>query len=43
MIIKKIMPKSSIARKRVAAYCRVSTLRENQVESFETQRRYYTD
>ena len=37
MIIKKIMPKSSIARKRVAAYCRVSTLREDQVESFETQ------
>ena len=32
------MPKSSIARKRVAAYCRVSTLREDQVESFETQR-----
>lgn len=43
MIIKKIMPKSSIAKKRVAAYCRVSTLREDQVESFETQRRYYTD
>ena len=43
MIIKKIMPKSSIARKRVAAYCRVSTLREDQVESFETQRRYYAD
>lgn len=37
------MPKSSIAKKRVAAYCRVSTLREDQVESFETQRRYYTD
>ena len=43
MIIKKIMPKSSTAKKRVAAYCRVSTLREDQVESFETQRRYYTD
>ena len=43
MIIKKIMPKSSVARKRVAAYCRVSTLREDQVESFETQRRYYAD
>ena len=27
--------------KRVAAYCRVSTLEEEQDESYEAQRRYY--
>lgn len=43
MIIKKVMPKVKTAKKRVAAYCRVSTLREDQDESFETQQKYYTD
>lgn len=43
MIIKKIPPKTMNAKKRVAAYCRVSTLQEQQEESFETQKRYYTE
>ena len=43
MIIKKVMPKVKTAKKRVAAYCRVSTLRENQDESFETQQKYYAE
>lgn len=29
--------------KRVAAYCRVSTKQEEQLNSYETQVRYYTD
>lgn len=41
MNIKKILPKTETAKKRVAAYCRVSTLREQQEESFETQKEYY--
>ena len=43
MIIKKVMPKVKTAKKRVAAYCRVSTLREDQDESFETQQKYYAE
>ena len=43
MNIKKILPKTETAKKRVAAYCRVSTLREQQEESFEMQRQYYQD
>ena len=31
------------AYKRVAAYCRVSTKQEEQLNSYETQVRYYTD
>lgn len=42
MIIKKVMPKVSMAKRRVAAYCRVSTLRDEQDESFETQQIFYT-
>lgn len=41
MIIRKIQPKVVAAKKRVAAYCRVSTLRNEQDESFETQKKYY--
>ena len=40
MIIRKIAPK--IAHKKVAAYARVSTLLEDQEESYETQVNYYT-
>ena len=43
MIIKKVMPKIPPAKKRVAAYCRVSTLRNEQDESFETQQKYYEE
>lgn len=43
MIIKKIMPKIPNIKKRVAAYCRVSTLREDQEDSFETQRSCYSN
>lgn len=43
MNIKKILPKTETAKKRVAAYCRVSTLREQQEESYEMQRQYYQD
>lgn len=32
-----------IPRKRTAAYCRVSTNLEEQLQSYETQRRYYTE
>ena len=42
MIIKKIMPRDAAGKKRVAVYCRVSTLRDEQNESFETQQEYYT-
>ena len=41
MIIRKIQPKVVAAKKRVAAYCRVSTQRNEQDESFETQKKYY--
>lgn len=41
MIIRKIQPKVPAAKKRAAAYCRVSTLHEEQNESIETQKRYY--
>lgn len=41
MKIKKIAPKTSIEKKRVSAYCRVSTLQDQQEESFETQKAYY--
>lgn len=41
MIIRKIQPKVVAAKKRVAAYCRVSTQRDEQDESFATQKRYY--
>lgn len=37
------LPANSNDRKRVAAYCRVSTLDEDQEMSFETQRQYYAD
>ena len=40
MLIRRIAPK--IAKKKVAAYARVSTLSEDQEESYETQVRYYT-
>lgn len=40
MIIKKVMPKIPVAKKRVAAYCRVSTFRNEQDESFETQQMF---
>ena len=33
----------SIERKRVAAYCRVSTDSENQLNSYRSQVQYYTD
>lgn len=32
---------SLLERKRVAAYCRVSTLQEEQDQSYEAQQRYY--
>ena len=34
---------TQVAYKRVAAYCRVSTKQEEQLNSYETQVRYYTD
>lgn len=37
------MPANFDGKKRVAAYCRVSTLAEEQELSFETQREYYAD
>lgn len=43
MIIRKIQPKCVAAKKRVAAYCRVSTQRDEQDESFATQKRYYEE
>lgn len=43
MIIRKMEPQIEIKKKRVAAYCRVSTLREEQQESFEAQKRYYAE
>lgn len=41
MIIRRIVKNKAV--KRVAAYARVSTLTEEQEESYETQVRYYTD
>ena len=38
-----LAPKSPIRQKRVAAYCRVSTEEDEQQNSFENQRNYYTD
>ena len=43
MVITKVPPKVSAVEKRVAAYCRVSTLQEQQSESFETQQKYYQE
>ena len=43
MIIRKISRNCELTRKRVAAYCRVSTLREEQEESYETQIANYQD
>lgn len=43
MIIRKINRNRELTRKRVAAYCRVSTLREEQEESYETQIANYQD
>ena len=43
MVITKVMPKVSTMAKRVAAYCRVSTLQDQQNESFETQQKYYQE
>ena len=43
MVITKVMPKISTAKKRVAAYCRVSTLQDQQDESFDTQQKYYQE
>ncbi len=43
MKIKKIEPKTTTEKKRVAAYCRVSTLQDQQEESFETQKAYYSE
>jgi DNA invertase Pin-like site-specific DNA recombinase len=41
MKVHRIAPKSQFQKKRVAAYARVSTLTEEQNESFETQMNYY--
>lgn len=43
MIVKRIERRVSTAKKRVAAYCRVSTQRNEQEESFETQKAYYEE
>lgn len=43
MRVTRVVKKIDIQAKRVAAYCRVSTMKENQEESFETQHRYYSD
>lgn len=42
MTIKKIQSLEADAMKHVAAYCRVSTQRDEQEESFETQKAIYT-
>ena len=42
MKITRIPRKRNLHKKRVAAYCRVSTLLENQEDSFEMQVSYYT-
>lgn len=41
MIIRRIPAQSGAQRRRVAAYCRVSTLLDRQEESFAVQRRHY--
>ena len=41
MIIRRIPAQSGAQRRRVAAYCRVSTLLDGQEESFAVQRRHY--
>ena len=43
MKVRRIVPKQQFRQKRVAAYARVSTLKEEQEESFETQVAYYTN
>ena len=43
MVIKKIPPRGQKSVVHVAAYCRVSTLQDRQEDSFETQKRYYTE
>ena len=48
--VRYIAPKASVSeevknkyrQKRVAAYCRVSTQQEEQINSYEVQTRYYT-
>jgi site-specific DNA recombinase len=40
MRVTRVVKKLDLQTKRVAAYCRVSTLKENQEESFETQHHY---
>ena len=49
--VRYIAPKASVSeevknkyrQKRVAAYCRVSTQQEEQINSYEVQTRYYTE
>lgn len=43
MIIRKINKKTSEEKKRVAAYCRVSTQKDEQEDSFEVQKDYYSN
>lgn len=43
MIIRRIEPKRNTQKKRVAAYCRVSTDKAEQLESFETQTAVYRE
>lgn len=43
MIIRKISKKETAEKKKVAAYCRVSTQKDEQKESYEVQQDYYTD
>lgn len=43
MIVKRIERRVSTAKKHVAAYCRVSTQKNEQEESFETQKAYYEE
>ena len=38
-----IVDKEKYRQKRVAAYCRVSTDSEEQLTSYENQKRFYTD
>ena len=41
MKVRRIAPKNEQRKKKVAAYCRVSTGNEDQADSVETQRTYY--
>ena len=43
MIIRKINKIETAEKKKVAAYCRVSTQKDEQEESYEVQQDYYTD